>query len=173
MFLGPTYQFANRDAVEYLIDDIFPEIRASRPTASLTLIGRNSDADRERWEGASGVVCAGQVDDVRPYLAEASCFVVPIRVGGGTRLKILDAWAMGKAVVSTTAGCEGLHAVNEENILIRDTPRDLADAVRAVLDDPRLRERLGSNARETVNARYAWQRVGHGLRAAYRHLLGV
>jgi glycosyltransferase involved in cell wall biosynthesis len=171
VFLGPTYQFANRDAVEYLIDDILPRIRDRISMASLLLVGENSDFDRKRWEKEPGVTCAGQVEDVRPFLAEASCVVVPIRVGGGTRLKIFDAWAMGKAVVSTAAGCEGLRAVDGENIIIRDTSEAFAEAVRAVLHDPGLMERLGVNARETVNAHYAWTRIGLELRAAYRDLL--
>lgn len=171
VFLGPTYQFANRDAVEFLVDDIFPRVRTHCPTASLRLIGRNADADRQRWEGEPGVTCAGQVEDVRPFLAEASCVVVPIRVGGGTRLKILDAWAMGKAVVSTAAGCEGLRAVDGENIIIRDTPHAFAEAVCTVMGDRQLRERLGSNARETVGAMYAWSRIGAGLRGAYHGLM--
>jgi len=173
VFLGPTYQFANRDAVEYLTEEIVPPIRARSPTASLWLIGRNSDADRTRWESQPRVTCAGQVDDVRPLLAEAECVVVPIRVGGGTRLKILDAWAMGKAVVSTTAGCEGLDARDGDNIIIRDTPQAFAEGVNAVLNDAGLRERLGVNARATVDATYAWTHVGAQLRAAYRALLAV
>jgi glycosyltransferase involved in cell wall biosynthesis len=173
VFLGPTYQFANRDAVEYLIEEILPRVRNLFPTPSLRLIGWNADADRKRWEGEPGVTCAGQVEDIRPLLAEASCVVVPIRIGGGTRLKILDAWAMGKAVVSTAVGCEGLRAADGENILIRDTPHAFADAVCAVLGDPALRQRLGSNGRETVSASYAWPRVGQHLRAAYLGLLGV
>lgn len=173
LFLGPTYQFANRDAVEYLVDDILAEVRSCCPTVSVQLVGRNADADRRRWESVAGVRCAGQVEDVRPFLAEAPCVVVPIRVGGGTRLKILDAWAMGKAVVSTATGCEGLDVVDGENILIRDTPRSFADAVCNVLEDRALRERLGSHARATVSAKYAWTRVGQELCAAYRGLVSV
>lgn len=171
VFLGPTYQFANRDAVEYLIYDIFPRVRTRSETASVTLVGRNDPADRDRWQRVPSVCCAGEVTDVRPLLAAGACFVVPIRVGGGTRLKILDAWAMGKAVVSTSAGCEGLHAIDGENILIRDDPQALADAVLAVLDDPALRRRLGNAARETVCNSYAWPRIGERLRAAYWSLL--
>ena len=85
----------------------------------------------------------GYLPDIRRPLAEACCCVVPIRIGGGTRLKILDAWAMGKAVVSTSIGCEGLDAVDGENILIRDTPEAIADALLQVLRDARLRSRLG------------------------------
>jgi glycosyltransferase involved in cell wall biosynthesis len=171
VFLGPTYQFANRDAVGYLLEEVFPRVRARCRTASLTLVGGHSDSDRTRYASEPGVTCAGHVADVRPYLAEAACCVVPIRVGGGTRLKILDAWAMGKAVVSTSAGCEGLHAVDGENILIRDTPQAFADAVLTLADDCVLRSRLGSRARDTVEETYAWSRIGSELRGAYRQLM--
>jgi glycosyltransferase involved in cell wall biosynthesis len=171
MFLGPTYQFANRDAVEYLLADIFPSVRARRAGATLTLVGGNAEADRARFAAQDGVACAGQVDDVRPYLAAAACSVVPIRVGGGTRLKILDAWAMGQAVVSTSVGCEGLQAIDGENILIRDTPSEFADAVVAVLGDAALRTRLGAAARATVEATYTWRRIGASLRDAYQRVM--
>jgi hypothetical protein len=92
-------------------------------------------------------------------------------VGGGTRLKILDAWAMGKAVVSTSIGCEGLDAVDGENILIRDTPDGFADAVLQVLRDARLRGQLERNARRTAITTYSWDAVGRKIRSAYDELL--
>src|SRR5439155_1395282 len=93
-----------------------------------------------------GVELTGYVEDVRPYVRAAACYIVPLRVGGGTRLKILDAWAMGKAVVSTSIGCEGLVAEDGRNILIRDDPDGFAQAVRAVLQDERLRMLRPSSA---------------------------
>src|SRR5205814_1766721 len=136
--LPPTpiaYSHPNRDAVEFLLQDIWPRIRTIEAPATLHLIGRNADADRARYAAAPGVSPLGYVADIRPVLAEARCCVVPIRIGGGTRLKILDAWAMGKAVVSTSVGCEGLDAVDGENILVRDTPDAFTDAVVEVLHD--------------------------------------
>jgi len=93
--------------------------------------------------------------------------VVPLRVGGGTRLKILDAWAMGKAVVSTSIGCEGLEAVDGTNILIRDEPKAFADAVVRVLQDSELRSRLEMNARGTAQEFYDWTVVGQSMRSDY------
>ena len=122
VFVGPTYVFPNRDAVDYLLSDIWPRIRAARSDASLVLVGWSSDAERARYGSHAGVTSVGHVPDIRPLLAEACCCIVPIRVGGGTRIKILDAWASGKAVVSTSLGSEGLRALDEENILVRDTP---------------------------------------------------
>jgi glycosyltransferase involved in cell wall biosynthesis len=96
---------------------------------------------------------------------------VPIRIGGGTRVKILDAWALGKAVVSTSLGCEGLDAVDGENILIRDTPDAIAGGILEVLHDPRLRARLERNARRTATETYSWSVVGRLIRSAYDQLL--
>jgi glycosyltransferase involved in cell wall biosynthesis len=170
-FLGPTYMFPNRDAVEFFLDAIWPRVQQAVPDSTFHLIGRNSDAERERHGSRPGVTCNGYVPDIRPHLAAAACSVVPIRVGGGTRLKILDAWAMGKAVVSTTVGCEGLAAIDGENILIRDEPGAFAEAVRQVLTNAELRRRLEINARRTAEERYAWHRVGEQLRAGYRRLI--
>ncbi|HEU4565090.1 MAG TPA: glycosyltransferase, partial [Gemmatimonadaceae bacterium] len=93
------------------------------------------------------------------------------RVGGGTRIKILDSWAMGRAVVSTALGCEGLRAVNGENILVADEPSAFADAVVRVLADGRLRDRLAAAGRGTVEDEYAWDIVGRDMRRHYRALL--
>jgi glycosyltransferase involved in cell wall biosynthesis len=102
---------------------------------------------------------------------EAACYVVPLRVGGGTRLKILDAWAMGKAVVSTSVGCEGLDARDGENILVRDDPAEFAAAVRRVLEDDALRARLGEGARRTAEEVYEWEVIGRSMTREYLALL--
>lgn len=170
VFLGGTYVFPNRDGVEYLLQDIWPDIRAAYPAATLQLIGQTPEEDRARYERVSGVACLGFVPDVRPHVAEAGCCVVPLRVGGGTRLKILDAWAMGKAVVSTSLGCEGLETVDGDNILVRDDPKDFARAVVDVLSDAGLRNKLERNARKTAERRYSWDSIGERLRAAYRDI---
>lgn len=171
VFMGPTYSFPNRDAVEFLLADIWPRIRAADRGTSLRLIGRNTEADQARYAVEPGVVPLGHVADVRPALSEAACCVVPIRVGGGTRLKILDAWALGKAVVSTSIGCEGLDAVDGENILIADTPAAIAGAVLKLLTDERLRTRLEHNARRTAVQTYSWNVVGRRIRSAYTEIL--
>ena len=172
VFVGPTYSHPNKDAVEFLLQEIWPRIIARDPAASLRLIGRTAPADQARYDAHPGVTALGHAPDLRPVLAEARCCVVPLRIGGGTRLKILDAWAMGKAVVSRTIGCEGLDAVDGENILVRDTPQGFADAVVEVLRDARLRSRLEHNGRRTATATYSWSAIGRRLRAAYGEILG-
>jgi glycosyltransferase involved in cell wall biosynthesis len=171
VFLGPLYMFPNRDAVDYLLREIWPRIRAVNRGASLHLIGPVSEADRARYNNYEGVTSLGYVADVRPHLAQACCSVVPLRVGGGTRLKILDAWAMGKAVVSTHIGCEGLKCIDGENILIRDHPHAFAEAVLEVICDAGLRSKLGENGRKAAEEFYSWDVVGRDLRKHYVKLL--
>jgi len=171
LFVGGANWFPNRDALEYFSAEILPLIRAGGATPAVRWVGRSSDADRQHYAARHGIDLTGYVDDVRPHIARAACYVVPLRVGGGTRLKILDAWAMGKAVVSTSIGCEGLEAVDGENILVRDTPASFAQAVREVLLDAGLRERLGRAARRTVERRYSWDVIGAELRRLYLPLV--
>ena len=173
VFVGPTHAYPNRDAVEWMLEAIWPLIRGADPAASLRLVGRSAPELRARYDAVPGVTTLGQLPDLRPALSDARCCVVPIRIGGGTRLKILDAWAMGKAIVSTTVGCEGLAAVDGENILVRDTPETFAEAVRTVLRDPALRERLERNARRTAVEHYGWTVIGERLRRAYAVLIGA
>ena len=113
----------------------------------------------------------GFVDDIRDYVRQAACFIMPFRVGGGTRLKLLDAWAMGKAVVSTTQGAEGVQAIDGKNILICDDPDGFVDAVVRVLDDVRLRRELGRAARETVESAYSWDVIGSRLLYGYAQVI--
>ncbi|HEY6854095.1 MAG TPA: glycosyltransferase family 4 protein [Gemmatimonadales bacterium] len=171
VFVGPTYSHPNRDAVEFFLQQTWPDVRAADATASLQLVGRSAPADRARYDAAPGVEVLGHVPDIRPAVSQARCVVVPLRIGGGTRIKILDAWALGKAVVSTSIGCEGLDAVDGANILIRDEPGAFARAVVDVLHDAELRARLERNARATALEKYSWSLVGRRMRSAYADLV--
>jgi glycosyltransferase involved in cell wall biosynthesis len=170
-FLGPTYMFPNRDAVDFFLAEIWPSVRTRCPESTFHLIGKNSVDEKLRFESHPSVQCEGYVPDIRPSFAQTECSVVPLRIGGGTRLKILDAWAMGKAVVSTSVGCEGLETVDGRNILIRDDPTEFAAAVVQVLRDHELRDRLGREARATAESHYAWPVVGRKLVRCYQALL--
>jgi glycosyltransferase involved in cell wall biosynthesis len=170
-FLGPTYMFPNRDAVDFFLADVWPSIISDLPGSTFHLIGKNSPNERRRFESHPGVVCHGYMPDIRPSFAQAECSVVPLRVGGGTRLKILDAWSMGKAIVSTSVGCEGLETVDGRNILIRDDAKGFAAAVVQVLRDGELRDRLGREGRNTVERHYAWPIVGRHLSSVYMDLI--
>ena len=106
---------------------------------------------------------AGFVDDVRPLIAEAEIYVCPIRDGGGTRLKILDALAMGKPLVSTSIGYEGLELVPEHDLLVADTPSEFVKQIKRLMEDQGLRERLQANGLETVRKKYSWEHIGREL----------
>ena len=171
VFVGELTWFPNLDALQYFHDEILPRVQALRGETPIRWVGRVSDDARRRYGDRSAIQLLGYVLDVRPYIRDAACYVVPLRVGGGTRLKILDAWAMGKAVVSTSVGCEGLAARDGENILIRDDPDGFARAVSDVLRDEPLRRRLGGEARRTVERHYSWERIGEPMLGLYDALL--
>lgn len=164
--VGATTWFPNRDALFFFCHEIQPHLNAARH-APVRWVGRSSSEDRETCGRDFGVELTGYVDDTRPYLERAGCFIVPLRVGGGTRLKILNAWAMGKAIVSTSIGCEGLDAVDGENILIRDGAREFAEAIDRVLTDPDLRRRLGAAGRRTAERVYGWDIIGREMAGLY------
>ena len=109
----------------------------------------------------------GYVDDIRPYVRSAAVFVVPLNIGGGTRLKILDAMAMGKAIISTSIGCEGLHLKNNEDILIADDTNEFAEKILMLFRDDGLRKRIGLSARKTVTERYSWEKIALNLDKLY------
>lgn len=173
VFVGGANWFPNRDALEYFCADILPLVRTTHPGTEVRWIGAAREDDRRTFREAHNVDLTGYVDDIRPMVASSACYIVPIRVGGGSRLKILDAWAMGKAVVSTSTGCEGLSAEHGRNILIADTPVDFAAAVDRVLRDADLRAQLGRGARETVEREYAWEAIGHQMLPYYEQAMAT
>jgi glycosyltransferase involved in cell wall biosynthesis len=170
--VGEIGWFPNRDGLQHLCEEILPRVRAAGEMAPVRWVGRAPEETRRAYQQRHGVELTGYVADVRPLVRDAACYVVPLRVGGGTRVKILDAWAMGKAVVSTSVGCEGLAAEDGRNILIRDDPAGFAQAVCTVLQDGALRRRLGAEGRRTVERHYSWERIGESLLSLYTSLLG-
>jgi glycosyltransferase involved in cell wall biosynthesis len=167
IFVGGSSWFPNADAIAWFCDEILPHLRKLDINVPITWVGRASADEQRAFTQRYGIEVTGYVDDVRPYLRAAACYIVPIRVGGGTRIKILDAWAMGKATVSTAVGCEGLHAVDGENILIRDSPEQFALAVATVLRNAEVRMRLERAARATAEARYSWSAIGRDMVRLY------
>jgi glycosyltransferase involved in cell wall biosynthesis len=160
VFSGSMDWYPNEDAVLHFLEDVFPRIAERVPRVSFTIVGRNPTARvRAAAAARSGVFVTGTVDDVRPHLAGAAVYVVPLRVGGGTRLKIFEALAMGKAVVSTTVGAEGLPLVSGHHIVREDEPSAFADAVVELLGDPERRRALGNAGRTLVETCYSWSQV--------------
>ena len=174
VFTGSMDWYPNEDAILYFIAEVLPELRREVPGLSLTVVGRDP-GDRLRAVCAvAGVQVTGTVPDVRPHVAEAAVYVVPLRIGGGTRLKIFEALAMGKAVVSTRVGAEGLPIVSGQHFLQADSPGDFARAVITLLKDPGRRHALGLAGRRLVEERYSWTQVtrqfeGHCEEVVARH----
>ncbi len=161
----------NVDAVRYLIDDIWPLVRARHPDARLTLIGRSEGVDTREMM-APGVELLGEVPDIRPYVQRASVVAVPVRIGGGTRLKVVEGLAMSKTIVSTSLGCEGLAVRDREHLLIADDPAAFAARIIDVFEHPELSGELGPAGRRLVEDRYSWDLAGERLEAVYRQLTG-
>ena len=160
VFTGSMDWRPNQDAVCYFIDEIFPTIKKENPQIRVYFVGRKPPAGIQRFGRIDGVTITGTVDDVRPYIDKASLIIVPIRIGGGTRLKILEAMAMEKTVISTSIGAEGLDVTNGENIIIADDPDNFAHAIIKQLGDPDASRRLGTNGRNLVEKYYDWQVLG-------------
>lgn len=172
VFVGGTNWFPNKDALEWFAGEILPLVRSGGETSPMRWVGTASTHERQ-LQSAEGLELTGYVDDIRPFVQAAACFVVPLRIGGGTRLKVLDAWAMGKAVVSTSVGCEGLATEPGRNILIANTASDFANAIIRVLNDEPLRVALSKAGRRTVEQHYSWDVIGSRLRAAYGTVLSA
>jgi len=163
VFPGALTYSANFDAIAFFLHQVFPLIKARRPEIILRITGKTNGVPVDRLPLDESVVLTGYLDDVRPTVAQSWACVVPLRVGGGTRLKVLEAMALGTPVVSTSKGAEGLEAMHGKDILIADTPAEFADAVLRVLDDRALRARLATNGRKLVESRYGWEGIGEKL----------
>jgi glycosyltransferase involved in cell wall biosynthesis len=151
--------YPNEDAILHFADAIFPRIAAQMPNVTLAVVGRNPSARLRDAVSRAGIIVTGTVDDVRPYIDEAALYIVPLRAGGGTRLKIFEALAMGKAVVSTSVGAEGLAVTPGRDIAIADQPETFASTVLALLRDDVRRAALGHAGRQLVQRRYSWAQV--------------
>ncbi|KUO43067.1 MAG: hypothetical protein APU95_00825 [Hadesarchaea archaeon YNP_N21] len=158
LFVGTLYYYPNIDAVNYFFSEIYPRIRLARSDVRVQIVGLNPPVSIQRLGDLPGVEVIGGVPDVRPYYEQASVFIVPLRLGGGTRLKIVEAMAMGLPVVSTSVGAEGLSVHPGEDILIADDPQAFAEGVLRLLSDPALWHRIAAGGRRLAQA-YDWRTV--------------
>jgi len=157
VFFGLMSYSPNADAVEYFSASIWPQIKRARPTARLWIVGANPPPSVSHLHDGTSVIVTGYVDDLAALLAECGVVIAPLRIGGGTRIKILDAMAARKAVVSTSIGCEGLDVRHGEHLLVADSPGEFAQSCLGLMADRERREVLGSAARRLVEERYRWE----------------
>ncbi len=167
VFTGAMDWRANIDGIEFLMDEVWPIVTHARPEANAVIVGRNPPADLVAKAKESGLAWefTGFVDDIRPYVAAGHVYVIPLRVGSGTRIKAFEAMAMGRPVVSTTVGVEGLDVTHEAHYLRADTAEAFATSIVRLLGDGELRERLARAARARVEARFSWSHVARQFEA--------
>jgi polysaccharide biosynthesis protein PslH len=170
VFFGLLDYVPNIDGVIHFVQDIWPRIAEAHPEARCKIIGGRPPPSLLALAGPR-VELTGFVSDLRPHLAAAAAVVVPLRLGGGTRLKIVEAMAMGKAIVSTTLGAEGIEAVPGRDVLIENEPTAFAEAVNRLLASPSLAARIGQSARQLAVERYAWSGAARALEGFYRRIL--
>jgi len=167
VFTGKMDFRPNVDAVLWFAQEVWPLIQKDIPDARFKVAGRNPHPRLEPLKGFSGITLTGYVEDIRPHIAEAGVYVIPLRVGGGTRLKVLEAMSMTKAIVSTSQGCEGIDITPGQELLIADEPLPFAEQVVSLMKDRERRRELGLAARSLVEARYDWQHITPLLEQVY------
>jgi glycosyltransferase involved in cell wall biosynthesis len=166
VFTGSMDWLPNADGMLYLVRDILPHIRRAEPDVTLSIVGRAPTPGVRRLADQAGIEVTGRVEDVRPHVAAADVYIVPLRIGGGTRLKIFEAMSMAKAVVSTTVGAEGLPVTDGKDIRIADQPEAFASAVVSLIRDGDARRRMEAAARRLVVDHYDWSAVADDFERA-------
>ncbi len=168
IFLGGMFYPPNVDGALWFARNVFPLVQAANPESQFFIVGARPDHQIVELGAAEPQIrVTGYVADATPYLSESAVFIVPLRAGGGMRVKILDAWLRGIPIVSTTIGCEGIETRPGENLLIADSPADFAAAVSQVIQNPALGKQLANNGRRWVEEKYSWQTVYQKLDSIY------
>ena len=171
VFAGGLSWYPNRDAMLYFAHEIWPLLRDQIPGAVMNVVGKSPPKELLKIAQVdANFRVHGFVDDVRDYLSRATIYVCPIRDGGGTKLKLLDAFAMGKATVAHPVSCEGLDVVDNVNVMLADTPVEFANKIKILHENDELRRTIGNNARELVEDRYAFAGIGKKLSDLYLDL---
>ena len=159
----------NRDAVDYFLEDIFPKIYARCPQIKVTIVGDSPSPALQQYQARypQNIFMTGYVDDVRPYMQRASVFIAPMRCGSGTKVKVLNAMAMGKAIVASAVGAEGIKVESGQDLIIAEAPQEFADQVLRLLKNPARLRQLGANARQVVERHYDWRVIYSKMDALY------
>lgn len=168
VFTGKMDYRPNVDAALWFAQAIFPLIRRRRPETQFYIVGQKPLTRLQRLDGQNGVVVTGAVDDARPYIAGAAVYVAPLRMGGGTRFKLIEAMALSRPIVSTPLGAEGFDVRSGRELLLADSPADFAEAVLTLLDNPRQAQTVAQAGHAFAQASYDWSVIIPRLEAAYR-----
>jgi glycosyltransferase involved in cell wall biosynthesis len=157
--MGTLYYPPNADGIRWFVGEVFPLIRSKITGATLTIIGKNPPKDflKLAEDKSNGILVTGFVPELDPYFAESALAVIPVRAGGGMRVRILEAFARAIPVVTTTVGLEGIDAQPETDVLVADSPGDFAEAVIRLFSDETLQAQLSTNGRRLVETKYDWQ----------------
>jgi glycosyltransferase involved in cell wall biosynthesis len=168
IFVGSLNWYPNVDAVLFLLREVWPLLQARVPDVTLDIVGSAPPASVLRLASSlTNVRVHGFVDDVRPLIEGAAVYVCPIRDGGGTKLKLLDAFAMEKCVVAHPISCEGIEVISEWQVLLAESAGAFADSIQTALENRTLRESMGKAARELVVKRYSFAHIGRQLSAEF------
>jgi len=168
LFIGTMNWYPNIEAVQFLGEQVWPELKLRLPVATADIVGANPPESIRKFSlEDERFHVHGFVDDIHPILDSAMCYVCPIKDGGGTKLKILDALAMGKAIVADPIACEGIDVEDGVNVLFAETKEEYVECISRVFSEPGLRERLEKNARTLAVEKYAYEHIGHQLSSLY------
>jgi polysaccharide biosynthesis protein PslH len=169
--LGTLHYPPNADGIRWFFTEVFPLIRQQVPEATLTIIGKNPPQDFVDYAIANpeSIRLTGYVPELPPYLEQSTLMVVPVRAGGGMRVRILEAFAYAMPVVTTTIGLEGIHAELEKDVIVADTAEDFAKRVTELLEDKSMQEKLATNGRQLAETKYDWQVVLSAMNPIYEH----
>jgi len=171
VFVGAMGRIENADAVTYFCSDILPLIKKKVPDVKLNIVGARPTSKIQKLDERDDVMITGFVEDVRPYIAQSQVYIVPIRLGGGIRYKVLEAMAMGKTIVSTSIGCEGIDVTNGENVILANSSREFAMGVVELLSNAEKRKYLGENARKLIEEKYSKEIVARKLNRIFEEVV--
>lgn len=171
IFLGAMNWLPNEDGAIWFAENIFDKILKKEPKAKFYIVGKNPSDNVKKLHNGNNVIVTGFVEDDKEYISKANVFIVPLRIGGGMRIKILNAMSMGKCIVSTSIGAEGIK-VTGEDICICDTEEEFANNVVQLLNNNERRKQIGINARNTIIEKYSWESICKRVNYEYKQLVG-
>jgi glycosyltransferase involved in cell wall biosynthesis len=171
MFCGAMDVTMNIDAVERFANEVFPKVKQEMPDSEFWVVGKDPMKKVKALGSQQGIKITGTVEDVRPYYEEATLFVAPFRFGGGTKLKILEAMAMGIPIISTDVGCQGIEVVNGEHVIIENNLNNFAPKIMHLLNCKEERKMISKNARYLVEEKYSWKGIISNIERKIRDLV--